>query len=329
MRKETVRRIRRVFIGAAVALALLAILLGWLLRVPSMPLPRLGGELRSSSIVADGRQRTFCFYVPPRLRPNPPLLLVLHGSMMNGRRMRLGTAEAFDAIADREGFVVAYPDGYGGHWNDCRAAGDYDAKRLAIDDVAFLRAVAAWFGREYDVDPQRVFATGASNGASMAYRLALEAPDLVRGIAAISASLPTADNQRCVASGRPVAVMIVNGTADPINPFEGGRVALFGLFMRRGTVQSTHATAAYWATLNGHRGAPAVEELPDTDPHDGVTATRYRWSGDDGRPPVVLLVIRGGGHTIPHPRATAARLLGRTCHDFSAAQEIWDFFAAP
>ena len=318
--------IRRLIIGFAVLVCVLAALGVWELRVPRPAMPHLEGKLRSSSLTVDGRHRSFTFYVPPRLRPNPPLLLVLHGSMMNGQRMRADTGYAFDEIADREGFLVAYPNGYGGYWNGCYAVGDYEAKRLAINDVAFLRALTDWFRSEYKVATNEVFAVGASNGGQMCYRLGLEAPDLVRGIAAISSSLPTPENQTCVASGRPIATMIVNGTEDPINPYGGGSVALFRIFIRRGNVQSTLATATYWAKLAGHHGAPEVRELPDNDPTDGATATRYRWSGDTG-PSVVLLAIHGGGHTIPLPAVSGPRLLGRTCHDFSAPKEIWDFFA--
>jgi polyhydroxybutyrate depolymerase len=247
--------------------------------------------------------------------------------MSNGKQMRVTTAYAFDEIADREGFLVAYPDGYRGHWNDCRAVGDFDAKRLAINDVAFLKALVDWFRAEYKIAANEVFAAGVSNGGQMSYRLALEAPELVRGTAAIAANLPTTENQTCVPSGRPIATMIVNGTDDPLNPHGGGRVALLGVFFRRGNVQSTLATATYWATLAGHRARPTVEEIPDMDPRDGVTATRHLWSGAN-KPPVALLVIHGGGHTIPDPNVNFPRLLGRTCRDFSSPKEIWGFFAA-
>ena len=322
--------IRRV-IGCAVLVCLFALLgvsfLVWQLRVTKPAMPRLEGELRSSSLAVDRRQRTFAFYIPPRVRPNSRLLLVLHGSMMDGEQMRVATGYAFDEIADREGFVVAYPDGYRGYWNDCRAVGDTEAKRLAIDDVAFLKALTDWFGREYNVATNEVFAVGVSNGAQMSYRLALEAPDLVRGIAAVAASLPTTENQTCVPTGRPVATMIVNGTDDPLNPHGGGRVALFGILFRRGNVQSTLTTATYWANLAGHHGPPAVQAMPDNDPTDGATATRHRWSSDTG-PSVALLVVHGGGHAIPHPDVRPPRILGRTCRDFSGPKEIWEFFAA-
>jgi polyhydroxybutyrate depolymerase len=323
--------IRCLLIGCAVLVGSVVLLCAglfvWQLRETQPPMPRLTGTLRSASISVQGRQRTFSFYVPRRLRPNPPLLLVLHASMMSGREMRAATAYAFDEIADREGFLVAYPVGYARHWNDCRAAGDFDAKRFGIDDVAFLETLTDWFRREYKVAADDVFATGVSNGAQMAYRLAYEAPDLVRGIAAVAASLPTDENQSCKPAGRPVATMIVNGTEDPLNPFAGGEVALFGRFLKRGTVQSTHASADYWARLAGHRASPVVEEIADRNREDGTTSTRHRWSSE-GKPSVVLVMVNGGGHTLPHPRLRARRILGRTSRDFSAPEEIWRFFAA-
>lgn len=320
--------IRRL-IGCAMVLCLLAVvvvILGvWLLRAPAPPMPRLEGQLRASSFESGGRQRRFVFYVPRRVRPDPPLLLVLHSSMMDGRRMRAATGYTFDEIADREGFLVAYPDGYGGYWNDCRRTGDTTAKRLAIDDVAFLRALVDWFRREHGVATNAVFATGVSNGGQMSYRLGLEASDLVHGIAAVAANLPAADNQSCAPSGRPVATMIINGTDDPLNPHAGGNAALFGLFFRRGNVQSTFDTANYWAKLAGH-AQPSRQPVADNDPDDGTTATRYTWSGG-AKPSVALIVVQGGGHSLPHPAVRPQRLLGHTSHDFSAPQEIWKFFA--
>jgi polyhydroxybutyrate depolymerase len=321
--------IRRLISCALTVAAFVVVAVGflaWQTSVPAASAPRLQGKLHSSALVVDGRRRTFTFYVPPRLPRRPQLLLVLHGSTKNGKQMRADTAYAFDEIADRKGFLVAYPNGYRGHWNDCRAVGDYEAKRLAVNDVTFLREMTAWFERKYKIAADQVFAVGVSNGGQMSYRLALEAPELVRGIAAIAANLPTADNQTCLPSGRPVATMIVNGTDDPLNPHEGGRAALYGLFFRRGNVQSTLATAAYWTNLARHSGPAAKTALPDTDPTDGTSVTQHLWSSDT-KPAVGLLIVKRGGHTIPHPEARFPRLLGRTCRDISSPQLIWEFFA--
>ena len=316
----------KVMAGVAVGLSLLLLALGvYTFRFPSVTLPRVSGTVHQGKLEVGGRDRSFCFYLPRSVERHPALLLVLHGSTMDGAAMRRQTLYGFDVIADREGFIVVYPDGYENHWNDCRVAGDYEAKRLGIDDVSFLRALVDGFVEQYGVARERVFATGVSNGGQMAFRLALEAPDLVRGIAAIAASLPTTENQACVPVGRPVAVMVINGTADPMNPFEGGKVALFGLLYSRGTVQSTMATVRYWAKLAGYSGEPSSEFLPNRDPGDGTIARRWAWSAGN-RPDVVLVEVQNGGHTIPLPQDTVPRILGRTSHDFSACEETWRFF---
>ncbi|MFB3906599.1 MAG: PHB depolymerase family esterase [Acidobacteriota bacterium] len=316
----------KVMAGAAVGLSLLLLALAiYTFRFPSVTLPTLSGTLHQGRLEVGGRDRSFWFYLPRSVERRPALLLVLHGSTMDGADMRRATVCGFDVIADREGFIVVYPDGYEKHWNDCRVAGDYEARRLGIDDVSFLRALVGGFVEEYGVARERVFATGLSNGGQMAFRLALEAPDLVRGIAVIAASLPTTENQACAPIGRPLPVMVINGTADPMNPFEGGEVALFGLLYSRGMVQSTMETVRYWARLAGYSGEPSSEFLPDRDPSDGTISRRWVWSADN-RPDVVLVEVQNGGHTIPLPQTTVPPILGRTSHDFSACEETWQFF---
>src|SRR5437870_12812207 len=98
---------RRVIIFAVLVLVLALFGLAcWELRVPKPATPRLAGELRSSSLIVNGRPRTFSHYVPPRLRPKPPPLLVLHGSMQTGKAMRADTGAALAVFADRGGFLV-------------------------------------------------------------------------------------------------------------------------------------------------------------------------------------------------------------------------------
>lgn len=316
----------RSLLGITMAVSVLvAALWGWFLRAPPVHPPELLGKLYDDSMGVEGRQRSFTFYIPSTVQSGAPLILVLHGSSMDGKRMREATGYGFDVIADREGFIVAYPDGFGGHWNDCREVGAYEAKRRDIHDVAFLRELIDWFVTEHGISPDRVFATGFSNGGQMAYRLAYEMPDLVRAVAAIAASIPTPDNQTCLAAGQPVATMIINGTKDPLNPYSGGEVALFGVLFRRGTVESTLATATYWARLAG-AAEPLQDRLPDADAGDGTGTVRWTWAGT-GPPHVILFAVEAGGHTIPHPDLSFPRILGRTSHDFSAAEVIWSFFA--
>jgi polyhydroxybutyrate depolymerase len=171
-----------------------------------------------------------------------------------------------------------------------------------------------------------VFATGISNGGQLALRLALEAPDLVRAVAPVAASLPAERNMDCRPAGRPVSVLLMNGTADPMNPFDGGDVALYGLVGNRGAVLSSAESADYFRDVAGHVGAAEQTVLPDLDPGDGSTVEVTRWRAP-GRKSVALYAVRNGGHNAPHPELTIPRLFGATNHDIHAAQEIWRFFA--
>lgn len=307
-----------------------AVLWAWGFRTPAFPQPAFTGTLEQRRLTVDGISRSFLMYVPERLADPLPVLLVLHGSSSSGSRMRSDTAWAFEQIADREGAVVVYPDGFEGYWNDCRSAGNFAAKRLGIDDVAFLRAVIARlrgdpaFGSR-QIAADEVFATGLSNGGHMALRLALEAPDLVTGVAAIAASLPADSNSDCTPTGKAVAVLLLDGDEDPVSPYAGGETWSLGSFNRRGAVKSALESAEYFSSLAGFVDAPFEHRYPDMDPRDGTAASRMAWSAGD-RAEVNLITIYGGGHTIPHPEKSMPRILGRTSHDFAAAEEVWRFF---
>jgi polyhydroxybutyrate depolymerase len=319
--------IRRILLATLALLAIAGVVWARYLRMTRVPEPALSAKLSRATLAWDGRDRSFSSYVPAQTEEHPALLLALHGSDGNGDQARETFGYEFDRLADEHGFIAVYPDGVEGHWNDCRKAAPYAAKKLAIDDVGYLGALVARFVQENGVDPQRVFVTGISNGGQMALRLALEAPTLVRGVAPVIASLPTDENMDCKPSGRPVSILLMNGTADPMNPYEGGTVALYGIWGNRGTVRSTKDTIGYWAALAGYTTPPEITLLPDQDRSDGSTVERRRWHGL-GRRDVALDTIRGGGHTVPHPRVRLPRILGPTNGDIVAAREIWSFFEA-
>ncbi len=311
-------KVLTVGVGALVLAAVGAYV--YLMHAPAPAAPDLKGALRRDSLQVGALTRSYLAYVPDRLAEHPALVLAFHGSNGNGQTMRVFTGFGFERLAEKYGFVVVYPDGFEGHWNDCRASGPYTANTLDVDDLGFVRALVRRFQDTHGVDPARVFATGFSNGGHMAYRLALEMPEAIRAVAAVGANLPTPDNLDCTPAGRPVAVMILNGDADPINPFEGGTVTIYG-FGNRGRVHSAAATARYFGRLAGHdvdRAAPAAHGAP------GVARTR--WAAP-ARPEVSLYAVRGGGHTIPQPYFRFPRLLGRTSTALDGPEEIWAFFA--
>jgi polyhydroxybutyrate depolymerase len=306
------------------AVAAISLLAWWLLHWDELPAPQLPGVIESGTLEHDGRQREWLSYVPEAVADKPALLLLLHGSLGSGAQMRSGSFYSFDRLAEQEGFIAVYPSGFEEHWNDCRAGAGYSANTLDINDVGFLQVLVKTLVSLYDADPESVYAAGISNGGQMAFRLGLEAPELVRGVGAIAANLPVDENFDCARSGKAVATIIINGTADPVNPYQGGVVEVFG-DSTRGQVRSSAESVAYWADLAGYSGAGEVRAWPERDPDDGTSVQSEHWRGA-GKLPVQLVTVEGGGHNIPHPDYGAPRILGRPSHEFNTAEVLWAFF---
>jgi polyhydroxybutyrate depolymerase len=303
--------------------ALLALSYGLYFKMPEQP--TLPGVLESGTLSWEGRERSYLFYLPSKLSAEPALVFAFHGSGGDAQQSRSVYGYSFEQLAEEEGFIVVYPEGYDAHYNGCRKTGPYEANRLQVDDVGYMGALVDRFADQYGVNRAVVFATGVSNGGQMALRLALEAPELVAAVAPVATSLPTDDNMDCVYSGIPVAFLLMNGTDDPMNPYDGGTVALYGLLGDRGEVISSRETVQYWADLAGYSGQPQDTQLPDKVTGDNSTVTVTRWAAAD-KPPVALYRVEGGGHNAPHPAIQVPRILGDTNNDINAAREIWSFF---
>jgi polyhydroxybutyrate depolymerase len=317
------RRVLRFFLwGLIVFVALGGALFGYFVYSPTPEVPRLSGKLTEGAVEVGGRKRTYLTYVPQGFTKGAPLVVVMHGSGQNGAQMRIWTGYGFERLADKHGFAVVYPDGYEGYWNACNIVGEYSANKLNIDDVGFLTGMVAKLITEIGVDPGRVFATGISRGGHMAFRLALEAPSRFRAVAAVSANVPAPENFKCRPAGQGTSsAMIMNGTKDPLNPFDGGEVKLFGLFAR-GKVRSSRESGQYFADLNNIPGMP---ETNQTQVSDGVHVERVLWH-NDSKVEVELVAIHGGGHGIPQPYCRYPRGLGPTPREPNGPAVIWAFF---
>lgn len=312
-------------LGLVLVIVGLALTASWYLRWDELPPPEMPGVVEGGVLDHDGLSRSWAAYVPASKADAPALVMVLHGSTSDSAMARTGTYYSFDVLAEREGFVVLYPDGFDSHWNGCRVNASYQANLRNIDDVGFIRKLVAQMTDRYGVDPARVFATGLSNGGHMVYRLAFEAPDLIAGGAAVIASLPVPENLGCEPRGQAVPMLILNGTEDPVTPYHGGQINLFGE-TSRGRVLSSEASARYWAELAGYNGDGKRYSVPATNTEDDTTLQILDWSGAD-RMPVRLISVVGGGHTFPNPVYSAPRILGPSSHQADGAELVWDFFS--
>ena len=305
---------------------MVALILAALLVAPPEPLTP-GDHTRTLKV--GGLDRSYVVHVPKSYdgtRPFP-VVLVFHGGASNAKQWApfCGLSET----ADRAGFIAVYPNGTGpkieGYaepvltWNGgTRQPGGGDPERQKVDDVAFTRALLDDLASVAEVDAKRVYAAGMSMGAIMAYRLASELSDRIAAIAAIAGPMGT---ETC-SPERPVPVIHFHGTADDAVPFGGG---LGKLDVTKTAFYSVEHTLRAWRKANGCDDPPKEEALPDT-ADDGTRVLRKTWSGSDGSE-VVLVVVKGGGHTWPGREfGPELKVLGKSSKDISANDLMWEFF---
>ena len=268
----------------------------------------VNAQLLSDSLKIGPHYRTFHFKKPDVSFNNGSLIFILHGSGGNGKQAMRSTTK-LEAIREKENFLAVYPDGYKNFWNECRKAAASAANKENIDEEDFFEGMIGDFSKKYCISKHKVFVIGTSGGGHMAYKLAITRPQKITAISALIANLPDTNNFDCIATGKPVPVMIVNGTADATNPYQGGLMSTGNVNL--GHVRSTDSTIAYWARLGGYNNLPSAEKLPDTDPADGKTIERYRYS-EKGKPDVWLYKVIGGKHDYPN--------------DIDVFLESWQFF---
>lgn len=310
---------RRFLIGLTAAAVLLAAAAAYLFYAPKPALPP--GPVEISTLDIGGHFRRCTVFCPANLQPGASVLIAFHASQSSGEEMRRIVGGALEPMAAKENLVIVYPDGYEGHFNDARRVASYSARKLQIDDVAFTRGIIDQLVADRQINRQSVYAIGYSNGAQMALRLALEAPELVRGVAAIAANLPSPDNLDCKIAASPARLIVfVGGTKDPINPYEGGRVTLFG-FGNRGNVLSAQASAEWFAQKMGL----SVEPTQLVDQVSGIAVRQQDWQSSSGH--VRLITIMGGGHTVPQAAYRFPNLFGPTLQSNAVLESIWQLFA--
>lgn len=292
-----------------------------LLVVMGIAAPPASAADHAGQINVGGIVRSYEFHVPDRPSPSSgfPLILAFHGG--GGQARGMSRLTGFNRLADEHGFVVVYPNGLDRHWNDGRST-----IKQPVDDVGFVSALLDRIGQEVPVDQARIFATGISNGALFAERLGCDLSQRIRAIAPVAGTLPADLSPRC-RPARSVAVLQIDGTDDPIMPYDGGAVADFGGRGEGGIVLSVGKTIMFWARANGCAGAAAPIEYRPVALLDRTRVIETRHQGCTPGAPVVLFSIEGGGHAWPGgPQYLPAALIGRASRQLDASQVIGDFF---
>lgn len=292
------------------------------------PGPTASGDLSLVSLDHDGRRRSVSFYRPARRSAEPALVLVLHGTGGSVERIRAFTGRGFERLADLHGFTVAYPLGFEGAWNGCRALSPRAANLFDLDDVGFLARIVENERRRTDLGDGQVHLFGFSGGGHLALRAALETPDTFQSAAVIAASLPHPASSDCEPRTRlHIPLLLVAGTEDPISPFGGGPVLAPDPAGPRyfGDVLPIRESAARLARWAGHVEPPRRTRVPELDGDPSTRVEIVDWSGP-GVAPVRLVEIHGGGHTIPGPGVAFPEIAGRQTAEIDTVRLVRDFW---
>jgi polyhydroxybutyrate depolymerase len=287
----------------------------------STPAASLGPGDHRVDIEFGGRSRSYILHLPPAAGAGRPLPVVVnfHGAMTDGALQQLYSH--MDPLADRAGFAVIYPDGTGRgrflFWNAgaCCAS----AVLQQVNDVGFTLALLDDCARRAPIDLQRVYATGMSNGAMMAHRLAAEVPRRIAAIAPVAGGLVFPR----FAPGPPVPVLHIHSVDDPRALYRGG-LGFPGPGTRsRFLHPDVDAMMRRWAE---HDGCPPEPRMADSRrAENGHTATLFLWAPCRDGAEVGLWRLTGAGHVWPGATAHMPIILGADTRVLDANQVIWDF----
>ncbi len=275
-----------------------------------------------SCIIHQNKKREFKVYIPGKYSKKfkSPLVIVLHGG--SGNNIAIERFTGFSKLAEKENFLVAYPDSYHGNWNDGREIKQSKSYRLNIDDTGFILKMIEIIKTKYNIDDKKIYIAGISNGGFMALRLACELSDRLAGVAAVCATMSEFLSYNCKPKSK-VSILIMNGTDDRLVPFLGGDVKIGK--QRRGKIKSTEWTINYWIKFNECEKIPSLKKSFDNK-NDGTEVEKYIYRGKYGAD-VYLYKIINGGHTWPdRVQYLPEKIIGKVSYEIDATKEIWNFF---
>ena len=269
------------------------------------------------SILWNGRTRFYNIHIPDGYNgiTPVPLVIALHGGGGNARSMEEKTG--FSNLSDEKGFVIVYPEGTGRFkhrfltWNAGYCCGY--ALENNIDDVGFIKELIKTLEEKFNIDSNRIYVTGHSNGAMLTYRVGAELSDIVAAIAPVAGSIggyATNDSELWVIPEPeyPVSVIAIHGRYDSHVPYNGGH----GENTSGSRIDlSVNESISFWVKYNGCNPIPEVEK------NGNITIARY--TNGRNNTEVILYTVENGEHWWPGSDRDPYK-------ELSASEIIWDFF---
>jgi polyhydroxybutyrate depolymerase len=278
---------------------------GWLFMLIGLPV-MAQPQQKTEQIMVDGTTRSFVTYLPTVTRQEKlPVIISLHGGFASPKSM-FHLAD-FRPIAEREKFIVVCPSSKR-IWHD-------GANNRGIDDVKFIDQLISYIINTYHGDASRIYVTGISNGGFMTSRLACQLHNRIAAIAVVAATLVINEGYDLE---KPMPVMYLHGTKDPIVSYNGGKMFGRHIFSQQEILKK-------WAAMNHCNPKPVITQIPDT-AHDGTSIVKEEYNSVNGLK-VIGYTINNGGHTWPGGWQYMPQfIIGKTTRNLNACETIWDFF---
>lgn len=261
------------------------------------------------SIISGGIYRAYRLYIPAIYNGSSPrpLIFNLHGYTSNAQAQQLYSN--FEPIADTANFLMVYPQGTKDgsnqpYWNS-------GINSSGVNDIQFLDNLIDSIATQYNINLNRIYSCGLSNGGFMSQSLACELSNRITAIASVAGSMYITQYGSNCHVIRPVPMMQVAGTADGTVPYAGTSVMM-----------PIDSVVKYWVNKNNCNPTAVFSNIPNTNTGDGCMAEHYVYNNGNSGSTVELYKVIGGGHTWPGSPFT----IGVTNQDFSASKEIWRFF---
>ncbi len=277
------------------------------------------GHEIDASITSDSVTRTYRLYVPLIYNPVKPVPLIMNFHGLGTTSVQQEAYGDFRKIADTANFIIVHPQGLVQQigltgWNN------FGAPSQSVPDINFTSNLIDTIKAHYNINMNRIYSTGMSNGGFMSYILACQLSGRFAAIASVSGSMVPSQLNACNTL-HPMPLMEIHGTSDSIVEYDG----------TGGLIACTNIDALinHWVVFNNCNPNPTTITLPDSNTTDSTTAIHYIWDGGTAGSTVEFYKIIGGGHTWPGATTNLGTVsqVGLTNQDFNATKEIWRFFS--
>ena len=232
----------------------------------------------AQSIVHDGVNREYVLYIPNSYdgTSSVPLMLNFHG--FGGSASDYMQEADMRSLAEADTFILIYPQGScldgSSHWNPCPTGGD---NKSTADDLGFVESMISEISSQYNLDMERIYAAGYSNGGMMAYGLAHYKSDLIAAVASVSGVMLDCTGP----TSHPMPVVHLHGTSDGVLPYNGNSY-----------YSSAQNTLDHWINFNNTTTTPTVS----SDNSGGMTIEHYVYDQGDRLVSVEHYKYIGGDH---------------------------------